>query len=47
METEKGKFDKIIDILFPLDMSCFFDTLLSTKSCGRSLKLKIKQSGVI
>lgn len=25
METEKGKFDKIIDILFPLDMSCFFD----------------------
>lgn len=25
METEKGKFDKIIDILFPLDMSCFFE----------------------
>ncbi len=25
METEKGKFDKIIDILFPLDMSYFFE----------------------
>ena len=25
METEKGKFDKIIAILFPLDMSYFFE----------------------
>lgn len=25
METEKEKFDKIIDVLFPLDMSYFFE----------------------
>lgn len=37
METEKGKFDKIIDILFPLDMSYFFEILLEKEVIEDSL----------